>query len=155
MWRTHQRRCGSLEAVPGIKRCPISTSVEDSYYTHPFFSPNSLHPRHFHLLSYTMPSNTSQSKSHAQGSASHHTQASKLSEDQKTPSQMSRAPASTVVSHRARKMSGDASNYAMQRWLQEKPKEQPWSASSCLAGYLANAGSQDGKKAAELSKKKE
>lgn len=126
-----------------------------SYSTHPFFSPNSLHPRHFHLLAYTMPSNTSQSKSHAQGSASHYAQASKLSEDRKTPSLMSRAPSSTAESHRAPKMSGEASNYAMQRWLQEMPKEQPWSASSCPAGHLANPGSQDGKKEDQVSKKKE
>ena len=150
---TEMWNCGSRSRY---KEVPHFHLRRGSYYTHPFFSPNRLHPpRHFHLLAHTMPSNNSQSKSHAQGSASHYTQASKLSEDQKTPSLISRAPASTVESHRAPKMSGDASSYAMQRWLQEKPTEQPWSASSCLAGHLGNPDSQDGKKAAEVSNKKE
>ena len=99
-----------------------------------------------------MPSNTSQAKSHGQGSAFLLIQASKLSEDRKSPGPMPQASKRTTESHQARKMSGNTPSYAMHRWLQEKPEEQPWSISARVAEDLANVGTQDAKNANGVSK---
>ena len=102
-----------------------------------------------------MPSNTSQANPLAQGSGAPPTQGSTLSEDRKTPSLPSRVSNGSTESHQARKMSGKAQSYAMQRWLQEKPEEQPWSASAGPEGDLANQGAQDAKKVDGPSSQKE
>ena len=52
-------------------------------------------------------------------------------------------------------MPGDAPSYAMQRWLQEKAREQPWSVSARLGGDQAHASPRDPKKEDGQSKKKE
>ena len=68
---------------------------------------------------------------------------------------MPQASKGTTETHQARQMSGNTASYAMHRWFQEKPEEQPWSISARFAGDLANAGPQDLKKADGLSKQKE
>ena len=102
-----------------------------------------------------MPSNTSQANPFAQGSGAPPTQASTLSQGRRTPSLPSRVSNGSTECHQARQMSGKAQSYAMQRWLQEKPEEQPWSASAGPAGDLANPRAQDPKNVDGPSNQKE